>query len=129
MAWKAETPTSYDGAQKRHAGRQRHRTTGYIAMFYILLYILPYRNPSRINIIPSPPAERLGERGVVLREVLVAVGVEDGLAGVARREALRGGLAVDVVVGATVGSEVGGLWDARQGLGTERVCERSVPRG
>ena len=73
--------------------------------------------------------KRLGERGVVLREVLVVVGVEDGLAGVARREALRGGLAVDVVVGATVGSEVGGLWDARRGLGAERVCERSVPRG
>lgn len=79
-------------------------------MLYILLYnIHPSQNPSYINEPANMTATRLGERGVVLREVLVAVRVEDGLRGVALREALRRGLAVDVVVGATVGGEVAGL--------------------
>ena len=80
-------------------------------MFYILLYILPYRNPSRINIIPSPLAARLSERGVVLREVLVAVSVLNGLRRAALRQGLSIGLAVGDVVGATVVSEVGRLCD------------------
>ena len=48
-------------------------------------------------------------RGVVLSEVLVVVRVEDRLVGVALRERLRAALAVHVVLGAAVDSEVGRL--------------------
>ena len=79
-------------------------------MLYILLYnIHPSQNPSYINEPANMTTTRLGERGVVLREVLVVVGVINRLGRVARCERLRVRLAVDVVVGAAVGGEVGGL--------------------
>ncbi len=48
-------------------------------------------------------------RGVVLREVLVIIRVEDSLRRVALRKALRGTLAVDIILSATVAGEVGRL--------------------
>ena len=64
-----------------------------------------------------PQVHRLGQRGVVLGVVLVAVSVVDRLGGVAPGEGPAPALAVDVVVGAGVPGEVGGLVDEGSALG------------
>jgi len=64
---------------------------------------------------PKKIALRLG--GIVLGEVLVTVGVGDGLRRVADSKFPAGSLTVSVIAGATVDGEVGGLVDKRSGLG------------
>jgi len=59
--------------------------------------------------------ERQG--GSVLGEVLVIIGVHDGLSWVRPSQILGFGLTVNVVLGATVDGEVGGLVDERPSLG------------
>jgi len=58
----------------------------------------------------------------------VTVGVEDGLSWLGVRQVLASLLAVSVVLGTTVGGEMGGLVDKRPGLGigTSGGC---VPEG
>ena len=55
--------------------------------------------------------------GIVLGEVLVTVGVGDGLRRVADSQVLARSLTVNMIVGATVDGEVGGLVDKRSSLG------------
>jgi len=65
---------------------------------------------------------------VVLSKVLVAVGVVDGLGRVADSQTLAARLTINVIVGATVGGEVGGLVDERSGLGIGTGV-RGAPEG
>ncbi len=67
--------------------------------------------PGRLQYIRVRPQQwrDLRLRGVVLREVLVVIRVEDSLRRVALRKALRGTLAVDIILSATVAGEVGRL--------------------
>ena len=68
------------------------------------------------------------QSGVVLSEVLVTVGVVDGLGRVANSQTLTGGLTISPVIGTTVNSEVGGLMNKSSGLGVGTNVW-SVPEG
>ena len=115
-------------------------------MICVLRFVVQHpADPIRIQYIRRLPkvrrAARSRQRRVVLREVLVVVGVLDRLARVALREALRRGLAVDVVLRAAVGREVSRLREdgrsgsvsAKREQGEEREAwgsgGRYAPRG
>ena len=68
------------------------------------------------------------QSGVVLSEVLVTVGVVDGLGRVANSQTLTGGLTISPVIGTTVNNEVGGLMNKSSGLGVGTNVW-SVPEG
>lgn len=76
---------------------------------------------SRIKTTRNPPLQSQGQHleqsRIVLSEVLVTIGVEDGPTWVTFRQALTICTTVCIVLGATVEGEVGRLMDKRSSLG------------